>query len=117
MRRLIPFAALLLAGIALASTLNASLTWTAVTGNTDGTAATGVTYNVYQGPTATTLGATPVATGIATTSDAITAGLAPNSQACFAVTAVAGGQESVQSNVSCKTFPASVPLAPVLSVK
>jgi len=96
--------------VALAAN-TASLSWTAVTTNTDGSAVSGaVTYNVYQGASAGAL--TSVQTGLTTTSATVTAGLADGATVCFAVTAVAGGIESAQSAVACKTFPAGVPSAP-----
>lgn len=114
------FSAILLAlsaTVAMAATLSSTLTWTAPTGNTDGTAVSGtLTYNLYEGPSATALSASPAQTGITTLGEATALGAAPGATACFAVTAVEGGQESAQSNVSCKTFPASIPNAPILGV-
>jgi hypothetical protein len=101
----------LVASVAVAAGVSSVLTWTAPTANTDSTAISGtLTYNVYSGPTAGTLAATPVQTGLTVTTGTVP-GAAGTTQ-CFAVTAVEGGQESAQSNVSCKTFPASVPNAP-----
>ena len=100
-----------------AATPSATLTWVAPTTNTDGTAITlPLTYNVYQG-TGSTVGATPVQTGVTALTLTITAGLTDGTTACFAVTAVEGGQESVKSNVACKTFPQAVAEPPVLTVQ
>lgn len=112
---------LLLALPAFAQTISpysASLSWTAPTANTDGSAITGsLTYNIYQGASGA-LGATPVQTGITTTSATITAGLSAGATVCFAVTAVEGGVESAQSAQACKTFPKPVPVSPTgLTVK
>jgi len=115
MRGLVTVLAALLASAALAaSTLSSTLTWTAPTVNTDGTTPAALTYNVYEGPAATTLASVPVLTGLTTLTVASAAGAAPGAQACFAVTAVEAGQEGAQSNVVCKTFPLSVPGAPTL---
>lgn len=88
----------------------ATLDWTAITKNTDGTAAAGVTYNVYQGPTAASL--VKVATGLTALTDAITAGLVPGDTYFFGVTAVENGIESAMSNVVSAIIPFSTPDAP-----
>jgi|SRR5665213_383848 len=96
----------------------ATLTWTAPTKNTDGTALGGpVTYNVYQTASGATSGGTKLASNLATLTDAISSGLADGSTDCFNVTAVVAGQESAYSNQVCKTFPAGVPVPPVLTIQ
>ena len=116
MKRL--FALLLLAGVANAQAANqAVLTWTAPTLNTDGTTITAaLTYNVYQGAKGSTTKAS-ASTGLPGLTTTIFSGLLPGTTVCFEVTAVAGGQESAHSGEVCKTFPASVPSAPTLTVQ
>jgi fibronectin type 3 domain-containing protein len=88
----------------------ATLTFAAVTTNTDGTAiAAPVSYNLYQGPTATSLtmvsGTLKPGTGN-TISTGLTAGLTYY----WAITAVdANGVEGAKSAVVCKSFPKAVP--------
>jgi hypothetical protein len=87
-----------------------TLTWNPVTLNTDGTAAAGVTYNLYQGATVATL--TKVQSGLASPAATVTTGLTPGSTQEFVVTAVEGGVESAQSAVASAVIPPSTPLAP-----
>jgi|HubBroStandDraft_5_1064220.scaffolds.fasta_scaffold102517_3 hypothetical protein len=109
MKLKVAIALTLVASAALAAGPSATLTWTAPTVNTDGSPVSGtLTYNVYSGATATTL--TKLQSGVTGLTVSIP-GVA-GSTSCFSVTAVEGGQESAQSNVACKTFPASVPDAP-----
>jgi hypothetical protein len=101
----------LAATVAFAAGPTTILTWIAPTVNMDGSPVTGtITYNVYSGPTTTTLAAVPTTTSITglTTTVLGTAG----TTLCFAVTAVNAGQESAKSNVVCKVFAASIPAAP-----
>jgi hypothetical protein len=89
----------------------ASLTWTAPTANTDGTPIAGaLTYNIYQGATAATL--TKVASGLTSTTGAVTAGLTAGTTQYFAVTAVANGMESAQTPVAALAIPFPTPNAP-----
>jgi hypothetical protein len=106
----------LLMGVAQAAP-SATLTWTAPTANTDGSAITGtLTYNIYQALQGVPL--SKVSTGNTALSVVVTAGLTAGTTQCFAVTAVEGTQEGAQSSIGCKTFPSPTPLAPVLiSVK
>jgi hypothetical protein len=96
----------------------ATLTWTAPTTYTDGTTIPGtvaITYNVYQGNTATTL--VKVASGVTTLTNTITTGLVDGQTYYWAVTAVAGGLEGAQSNVGTKVFASLPPGTVVLTVK
>lgn len=89
-----------------------TLTWTAPTQNTDGTAITqSLTYNVYQGPKGAEA-ATPVATGVTALTWSGTAGLQPGTTVCWEVTAQDSGGESAKSAEVCKTFAPSVPNPP-----
>ena len=102
---------LLLSTAALAAGPTATVTWTAPTTNTDGSAIAGaLTYNVYQG----TGTATPVKVQgpVAALTVTITAGLAAGSTQCFTVSAVANGVEGPQSLPACVTLQASAPSAP-----
>lgn len=83
----------------------ATLSWVAPTAYTDGTAipaGTVITYNVYQGTSASTLA--QVATGVTALTDVISTGLTVGKTYFFAVTAVTGGLEGPQSNVGSKAF-------------
>ena len=96
----------------------ATLTWTAVTQYSDGTtipSTVTVTYNVYQGTSATSL--TKVASGVTALTSSISTGLADGQTYFWAVTAVAGGLESAQSNVGTKVFAAIAPGTVTLTVK
>jgi hypothetical protein len=96
----------------------AQLSWTAVTTYADGTAipsGVAVTYNVYQGPTATSL--TKVASGVTALTSTITTGLSDGQTYFWSVTAVAGGLEGAQSNVGTKSFAAVQPGTVTLTVK
>lgn len=107
-------------GVPLALAANtATLTWGAVTTNTDGSAISGtVTYNVYQTPCGSTSGGTQLANGITALIYTVSAGLTDGTTVCFNVTAVAGGIESAYSAQGSKTFPAGVPNPPAsLTVK
>jgi len=88
----------------------ASLSWTAVTANTNGTAiAVPVSYNVYQALQGATL--VKVQSGVTGTTATVTSGLTAGTTQCFAVTAVVGSSESALSNTACAAIPA-VPLVP-----
>src|SRR5271155_5814168 len=95
------FAAALLGFASLAyAGPTATLTWVAPTSYSDGTpipSTVTLTYNIYQGTSATTLG--KVATGVTAIPDAISTGLSDGQTYYFAVTAVAAGLEGAQSNV------------------
>lgn len=78
------------------------------------TPGTVITFNAYQGLQGQTL--VKVATFTATTTT-ITTGLTPGSTFCFAVTAVANGQESVKSNLQCKLSAFPLPSPVVLTVR
>jgi hypothetical protein len=96
----------------------AILTWTAPTQYTDGTpipSTVALSYNIYQGTSATSL--TKVATGVTALTNTITTGLADGNTYFFAVTAVANGLEGAQSNVGSKTFAAVAPGTVTLTVK
>ena len=86
----------------------ATISFTAPTKNTDGTAVTGpLTYNVYQGVAS---GAeVKVASGAAGSPIQINTGLSPNTTYYWYVTVVEGTGESGASNEVCKSFPASLP--------
>jgi hypothetical protein len=95
----------------------AILTWLAPTLNTDGTAIAGpITYNVYQTPCGAASGGTKIASNLTALTYTET-GFADGATECFNITAVAAGQESAYSNQGAKTFPAGVPVSPVLTVK
>lgn len=111
----------LMATVAVAATnLSTTLTWVAPTSNTDGSTPTALVYNVYEGPTASTLNTTPIVAGTSALTIVTTAGAVPGATACFAVSAIEGvvagqagsGMEGALSTVVCKTFPLSVPGAP-----
>jgi len=87
----------------------ATLTFTAPTLNTDGTAiATPLTYNLYQ---STTAGAeVKVASALAGSPIVVNSGLSPGGTYYFKLSVTdAHGTESALSNEGCKSFPASVP--------
>lgn len=88
----------------------ANLTWTPVTLNTDGSAATGITYNLYQG--GTPLALVKVQSGLTTEAATVTAGLVPGTTVYFAVSAVEGGVESAQTTASPIAIPLPTPMAP-----
>ena len=112
MRRLFVLSAALIATAALAQTLSSSLSWNAVTTNTDDTVPASITYNVYEGPTATGP-LSSIVTGLTTLTEATSVGASGGAQACFAVTATNDeGVESAPSATVCKTFPKSTPSAP-----
>jgi len=94
--------------------LTASLNWSAPTTYTTGTAipaGTAITYSVYEGSSATTLGATPVQSGVTATSVSLSSGFVAGQTYCFAVSATANGLSGAQSNVACKTM-GGTPSAP-----
>lgn len=80
----------------------AVISFSAVTGYTDGTAipaGTAISYNIYQG-----LQGQPklVVANITTTGTTIATGLVTGSTYCFSATAVVNGVEGAQSNEACK---------------
>lgn len=87
----------------------ATLTFAAVTTNGDGTPISApVTYNLYQGASATTLA--KVVTALVAGANTVKTGLTSNATAYFAVTVTDSlGTEGPQSNVACKSFPKSIP--------
>lgn len=89
----------------------ATLTFTPPTTNTDGTPVVGpLTYEILQGPAAASLAV--AAKGLAGSPITVNTGLGAGATVYFAVVAVdAKGNASAQSNVVCKTFPASIPSA------
>jgi hypothetical protein len=88
-----------------------TLSWSAPTLNTDGSAITPpLTYNLYQGGSATSLA--KVQTGLTSTSTTVSAGLTPGSTQFFSVTAVENGQESAQETPVSVGIPEPVPSAP-----
>jgi len=88
-----------------------TLDWVAPTTNTDGSAITGaITYNVYQGASATSLA--KVQSGITALTTTVTTGLTPGAEAFFSVTAVAEGEESSEVSAVSILIPALVPNAP-----
>ncbi len=94
----------------------ASITFTAPTTNTDGTALTGtVTYDLFQG---TSSGAEKeVATGLSGSPIAVNTGLADGTTIYWYVEAVnSAGNASAPSNEVCKTFPAGTPSSVVISI-
>ena len=102
--------------LAQSAPLTATLSWSAPTVYSDGTAipsTVAITYNVYQGTSATSL--TKVATGVTAVTDSITTGLADGNTYYWSVTAVANGLEGPQSNVVSKAF--GTPGAVTLTVK
>lgn len=109
----------LFATLSLAQTApTATLSWTAITTYTDGTtipSSCPVTYNIYQGTTATTL--TKVASGVTTLTSSISTGLTDGNTYFWAVTGVACTIEGAQSNVGSKAFAAGIPGTVTLTVK
>lgn len=114
MKRLIAFGLLLpLIALAQAATPTATVSWTAPTTNTDGSSITAaLTYNLYAGTSCTSM--SKLVSGITTVSTVVTSPttLAPGTTVCFAVTAVANGVESAQSNTATTVIPYSTPGAP-----
>lgn len=92
-----------------ATTTSVTLNWAATTLNTNGSAASGVTYNVYQGAKGAEL-STPVLTSLTGVSTTIS-GIPLGTQTCFVMKAVENGQISTASNEACAT-PAAVPPTP-----
>ncbi len=92
--------------------LTATVLWSAPTTNTDGTAITlPLTYNLYEGTSATTM--TKVLSGITTLTTLVSTGLVRGGTYYFAVSATEGGtQEGAQATPGCKFFPTPTPLAP-----
>lgn len=87
---------------------SAVLTWSPPTQFTDGTPITGaITYNVYQGTSATTL--TKVASGVTGSTQTISTGLVDGATYFWSVTAVVGGVESAQTGPVSKTFSPGTP--------
>lgn len=103
---------------AAAAQPSATLAWAAPTTYSDGTSipsSVAITYNVYQGASASSL--TQVATAVTSITDTITTGLSDGVTYFWSVTAVANGLEGAQSNVVSKVFPAVAPGTVTLTVK
>jgi predicted RecA/RadA family phage recombinase len=95
----------------------ATLTFTAPTQNTDGTAIkTPLAYNLYM---ATSSGAeTKVASALAGSPISVTTGLTPGSAYYFEVTVIDGnGTESAKSAEVCKAFATSVPSTVTITIQ
>jgi hypothetical protein len=89
----------------------ATLAWTAVTTNKDGSPVTPpITYNLYQGTTIANLA--KVQSGLTSPAATVTTGLTPGSTQEFAVTAVENGVESAMSSVTSAVIPFPTPSAP-----
>lgn len=88
---------------------SATLTFTAPTLNTDGTAvATPLTYTLFEGTTSG--GEKQVATGLTGSPVTVTTGLVAGTTYYFTITVTdANGSVSAQSNEVCKALPKSVP--------
>lgn len=112
-------ALLLVSGVSFAQTApSAKITITAPTTYSDGTAipsTVALTYNLYQGLSATTL--VKVASGLTALSNTVTTGLSDGQTYFFAVTAVAGGLEGAQSNVGSKVFALVAPGSVTITVQ
>lgn len=102
---------------ALGQQPTATLTFQAVTLNTDGSSvAAPVTYNLYQGTSAASL-AKVSSTITPGTANSIKTGLTTGATYYFAVSATdANGTEGAQSAVVCKTFPKAVPNATTVTI-
>jgi hypothetical protein len=97
---------------------SATLSWSAPTTYSDGTpipSTVTITYNVYQGTSATSL--VKVASAVTALTSTISTGLADAQTYYWSVTAVAGGLEGAQSNVASKAFAAVAPGVVTLTVK
>ena len=97
---------------------SAKITITAPTTYADGTpipSTVPITYNLYQGLSATTL--VKVASGLTALTNTVTTGLSDGQTYFFAVTAVAGGLEGAQSNVGSKVFAAVAPGSVIITVQ
>lgn len=106
-------AALLLLGVcgsALAA--DATLTWTAVTTDTDGNATTVTAYKVYKGPQ----GGAKVVVNTSTNLTFVDQNL-PVGTTCYVVTASNAVGEGGPSGEGCKSVAAGKPGAPTLTVK
>jgi hypothetical protein len=117
MKKLLAFFAFALLAFSAHAAPTATLTWIAPTTYSDGTpipSTVTLTYNIYQGTSATTL--VQVATGVTALTNAISTGLTDGQTYYFAVTAVANGLEGAKSNVGSKTFPAVAPGTVTLTV-
>lgn len=89
------------------ASLTATLSWTAPTAYTNGTAiqaGTVITYSVYQGTSPTTISSSPIETAIPATSVTLTAGFSPGATYCWSVTDVIAGYESAKPTPVCKTM-------------
>jgi hypothetical protein len=106
------------ASFAQAAAPSAAITITAPTTYADGTpipSTVPITYNLYQGTSATTL--VKVASGLTTLTTTVTTGLVDGQTYFWAVTAVAGGLEGAKSNVASKVFAAVPPGSVTITVQ
>ena len=88
-----------------------TLSWAAPTSNTDGSALiASLTYNVYQGSSATTLA--KVQSALTAPTATISSGLTAGTTQYFAVTSVENGVESTQTTPVSIAIPQPVPNAP-----
>ncbi len=94
----------------MAQVLTANLSWVAVTVNVDGSAVTPpVTYNLYQGTSATAL--SKVQSGLTSSSASVVVTADVGETLFFAVTSVETGVESAQSIVA-SILVTEIPAAP-----
>ena len=115
-KSLVALAASLVAATAMGAG-TATLTWTAPTQNTNGTALTDLaSYKIFEAPTCAGVntGLTPVATVSAPATTKTLTGYADGSAVCFGVAAAnAAGVLSALSNTALKTFPTpNIPNSP-----
>lgn len=116
--RILLLAALFVSALAIAAPPTATITFPAVTQDTDGANLAGpVTYNVYQG----LKGSPTVKVGtITTTNTTVTAGLQNGLEYCWQVTAIAQGVEGAKGPIdpvkSCKKFDPGTPGIVVITV-
>jgi len=111
MKRLLPLSLAFLASLAQAQT--ATLSWTAPTTFTNGSAISGtITYNLYAGVQGSTLAKIQSAITTATTTVTGSTSLPAGTTVCFAVTAVVAGVESAQSAQACAAVPLPTPGVP-----
>src|ERR1700734_1330650 len=106
-----PASGTLVSPLPAVSAPSAALAWSAVTTYSNGTpipASVAVTYNIYQGTSATSL--VKVTTGVTAVSSTITTGLVAGTTYYWSVSAVAAGPEGAQSNVASKVFPPPTPV-------
>ena len=113
MKRLfIGLLALLASAAAFAAAPQITVSWTAPTANTDGTAITGaITYQLYVG---TSGKEAKFGNPVTSPPYIITPTPAPGSQVCVQVTAIANGVESDRTPEACTVVPFPVPGSPTV---